>query len=77
MNRIEKAFSGGKAFIPFITAGDPSIEVTEELVMQMAKAGADLIELGIPFSDPAAEGPTIQAADVRAAEGTTTDHSSW
>jgi tryptophan synthase alpha chain len=74
MNRIEKAFSGGKAFIPFITAGDPSIEVTEELVMQMAKAGADLIELGIPFSDPAAEGPTIQAADVRAlAEGTTTD----
>lgn len=74
MNRIEKAFSRGKAFIPFITAGDPSIEVTEELVMQMAKAGADLIELGIPFSDPAAEGPTIQAADVRAlAEGTTTD----
>lgn len=74
MNRIEKAFSGGKAFIPFITAGDPSIEVTEELVMQMAKAGADFIELGIPFSDPAAEGPTIQAADVRAlAEGTTTD----
>lgn len=74
MNRIEKAFSKGKAFIPFITAGDPSIEVTEQLVIEMAKAGADIIELGIPFSDPAAEGPAIQAADIRALEaGTTSD----
>lgn len=75
MNRIEKVFSKGKAFIPFITAGDPSIEVTEQLVIEMAKAGADIIEIGIPFSDPAAEGPAIQAADIRALEaGTTTDH---
>lgn len=74
MNRIEKAFSKGKAFIPFITAGDPSLEVTEQLVIEMAKAGADIIELGIPFSDPAAEGPAIQAADIRAlGAGTTTD----
>ena len=74
MNRIEKAFSKGKAFIPFITAGDPSLEITEQLVIEMAKAGADIIELGIPFSDPAAEGPSIQAADIRALEaGTTTD----
>lgn len=74
MNKIEKAFSKGKAFIPFITAGDPSIEVTEQLVLELAKAGADIIELGIPFSDPAAEGPVIQAADIRAlAAGTTTD----
>lgn len=74
MNKIEKAFSNGKAFIPFITAGDPSIDVTEKLVIEMAKAGADIIELGIPFSDPAAEGPVIQAADIRAlSAGTTTD----
>jgi tryptophan synthase alpha chain len=74
MNRIEQAFSGGKAFIPFITAGDPSIEITEQLVMEMAKEGADIIEVGIPFSDPSAEGATIQAADYRAlAAGTTTD----
>jgi tryptophan synthase alpha chain len=74
MNRIEKAFSKGKAFIPFITAGDPSIEVTEQLIIEMAKAGADIIEIGIPFSDPSAEGPVIQAADVRAlSAGTTTD----
>jgi len=55
MNKLERAFSNGKAFIPFITAGDPSLEITEQLVYRMAEAGADLIELGIPFSDPVAE----------------------
>lgn len=74
MNKLNKTFSRGKAFIPFITAGDPSLEVTEELVYAMADAGADLIELGIPFSDPVAEGPIIQAADDRALSGgATTD----
>ena len=74
MNKIEQVFSNGKAFIPFITAGDPSIEITEQLVLQMAEAGADLIELGIPFSDPVAEGPVIQEADDRAlSAGVTTD----
>ncbi|MFA9380388.1 MAG: tryptophan synthase subunit alpha [Acetanaerobacterium sp.] len=74
MNRIKKAFSNGKAFIPFVTAGDPNLDVTERLVLAMAQAGADLIELGIPFSDPVAEGLVIQQADERAlAAGTTTD----
>ncbi len=74
MNKLQQSFSNGKAFIPFITAGDPSLEVTEQLALQMAAAGADLIELGIPFSDPIAEGPVIQAANNRAlAAGTTTD----
>lgn len=74
MNRMEKVFSNGKAFIPFITAGDPDLEVTERLVYELAKSGADLIELGIPFSDPVAEGPVIQAADSRAlSAGVTTD----
>ncbi|WP_338470613.1 tryptophan synthase subunit alpha [Niallia sp. XMNu-256] len=74
MNKIERIFADGKAFIPFITAGDPSLEVTEQLVVEMAKAGADLIELGIPFSDPIAEGPVIQEADIRALSvGVTTD----
>ena len=74
MNRVQKAFARGKAFIPFITAGDPGLDITEELVYRMAEEGADLIELGIPFSDPIAEGPVIQAADDRAlAAGTTTD----
>ena len=64
----------GKAFIPFITAGDPTLDVTERLVLAMADAGADLIELGIPFSDPTAEGPVIQAANLRAlANKVTTD----
>ena len=62
MNRLRKVFENGKAFIPFITAGDPSIETTEKLVYGMAEAGADLIELGIPFSDPVAKGNVIQAA---------------
>ena len=62
--RITEAFQNGKAFIPFITCGDPSLEITEQLVYAMEEAGADLIELGIPFSDPTAEGPVIQAANV-------------
>lgn len=74
MNRIKKVFEKGKAFIPFITAGDPNLKITEQLVLEMAEAGADLIELGIPFSDPVAEGIVIQKADERAlAAGTTTD----
>ena len=60
------ASPNGKAFIPFITAGDPTIAVTEQLVRAMADAGADLIELGVPFSDPTAEGPVIQEANIRA-----------
>lgn len=73
-NRITEAFANGKAFIPFLTCGDPSLEVTEQLVYAMEEAGADLIELGIPFSDPTAEGPVIQEANVRAlAGGVTTD----
>lgn len=74
MNKIAAAFAGRKALIPFVTCGDPTLERTEAVVRAMAAAGADLIELGIPFSDPTAEGPTIQAATVRAlAGGTTTD----
>ncbi|MCD7867687.1 MAG: tryptophan synthase subunit alpha [Clostridiales bacterium] len=72
--RIAQAFAGGKAFIPFITCGDPALEVTEQLVYALEEADADLIELGIPFSDPTAEGPVIQAANVRALSGgVTTD----
>ena len=72
--KIAEAFEKGKAFIPFITCGDPSLEVTEQLVYAMEEAGADLIELGIPFSDPTAEGPVIQRANVRAlSDGVTTD----
>lgn len=74
MSNIKKAFDHGKAFIAFITCGDPDLDTTEQLVCAMAQAGADLIELGIPFSDPTAEGPVIQAANVRALEGgVTTD----
>ena len=69
-----EAFAKGKAFIPFITCGDPSLEITEQLVYAMEEAGAELIELGIPFSDPTAEGPVIQEANVRALSGgVTTD----
>ena len=72
--RITEAFAKGKAFIPFVTCGDPSLDVTEKIVYAMEEAGADLIELGIPFSDPTAEGPVIQEANVRAlSAGTTTD----
>lgn len=74
MNKVYRAFENKKAFIPFITAGDPDLETTEKLVIAMAAAGADLVELGIPFSDPVAEGVVIQQADERAlASGTTTD----
>lgn len=74
MNNIANAFKNGKAFIAFVTAGDPSPEKTVEYILEMEKAGADLIELGIPFSDPTAEGPVIQAANMRALRGgTTTD----
>ena len=75
MNKgIERAFSKGKAFIGFITSGDPDLETTEKIVYAMDKAGCDLIELGIPFSDPTAEGPVIQEANVRAlSNGVTTD----
>ncbi len=74
MNKIKDAFSHGKAFIGFLTAGDPTLETTERLIPAIAQAGADLIEIGIPFSDPVAEGPTIQEADRRALEsGATTD----
>ncbi len=71
---IKEAFLNTKAFIPFITCGDPSLEVTEQLVYAMEEAGASLIELGIPFSDPTAEGPVIQEANIRALSGgVTTD----
>ena len=74
MSRIREAFAGKKAFIPFITCGDPDIEVTAQIVRKAAEAGADLIELGIPFSDPTAEGPVIMEADERALKGgVTTD----
>ena len=74
MTKIADAFRNGKAFIPFITCGDPDLETTARLVRAAQESGADLIELGIPFSDPTAEGPVIQAASTRAlAAGTTTD----
>lgn len=74
MSKISNAFKNGKSFIGFLTAGDPSLEKTEEFVMEMVKAGADLIEIGIPFSDPIAEGEVIQRANVRAlSNGTTMD----
>lgn len=69
MSNIAKAFQNGKAFIPFITCGDPDLETTAKAVRAMAQNGADLIELGIPFSDPTAEGPVIQAANIRALNG--------
>ena len=74
MSKIKSAFANGKAFIPFITCGDPDLETTEKIVCAAAENGADLIELGIPFSDPTAEGPVIQGANIRAlAGGVTTD----
>jgi len=74
MSRIQEAFKGKKAFIPFVTCGDPDLETTKQIVYEMEKAGAALIELGIPFSDPTAEGPVIQGANLRALTGgVTTD----
>ncbi len=69
MSRILKAFADGKAFIPFITCGDPDLETTAAVVRSAVENGADLIELGIPFSDPTAEGPVIQGANLRALNG--------
>lgn len=69
MSNIRKAFEGGKAFIPFITCGDPDVETTAKTVRAAVENGADLIELGIPFSDPTAEGPVIQGANIRALSG--------
>jgi tryptophan synthase alpha chain len=71
MTRIEKTFArlkseGRKAFIPYITAGDPNLGITLDLVLSLEKAGADIIELGVPFSDPIADGPVIQRATERA-----------
>ena len=74
MNKITKAFEGKKAFIAFITGGYPDIETTEKLIIAMAESGVDIIEIGIPFSDPVAEGPVIQEADKQAlANGCTVD----
>ncbi|HIQ81112.1 MAG TPA: tryptophan synthase subunit alpha [Candidatus Scatavimonas merdigallinarum] len=69
MSKTQAAFQNKKAFIPFITAGDPNLETTLRLIPAMARAGADLIEIGIPFSDPVAEGEVIQRADIRALQG--------
>lgn len=74
MNKIRSAFENGKAFITFLTCGDPDLETTAAAVRSAVENGADLIELGIPFSDPTAEGPVIQAANLRALDGgVTTD----
>lgn len=74
MNRIDKKFKElkkcrGKAFIAYITAGDPDLAVTEDIVLALESSGVDIIELGVPFSDPLADGPTIQAASCRALQG--------
>lgn len=79
MTRIEKRFAklkseGKKGFIPYITAGDPSLELTLQLVLALEKAGADVIELGVPFSDPIADGPVIQRATERALHNGVTLH---
>ena len=75
MSKIRQAFKNKKkCFIPFITGGDPNLEVSKELILAMAAAGADIIEIGIPFSDPVAEGEVIQRANVRALNaGTSTE----
>ena len=69
MSKIRSAFQNGKAFIPFITCGDPDLETTAAVVRAAVENGADLVELGIPFSDPTAEGPVIQGANLRALNG--------
>ena len=74
MSNIAQAFKNGKAFIGFITGGDPTIEKSEEFILEMVRAGADLVEIGIPFSDPIAEGVVIQEANLRAlSAGATVD----
>ena len=72
MIKIEEAFKNKKAFIPFVLAGYPNLETTEKFILKMAEAGADLIEIGIPFSDPVAEGTVIQAASKVALSGNMT-----
>jgi tryptophan synthase alpha chain len=77
MTRIGRAFKrlkkdGGKAFIPYIMAGDPSLETTKETVLMLEQCGADIVELGVPFSDPLADGPTIQRAAERALKNNVT-----
>ena len=77
INRIQETFedlqaNGQKALIPYIMAGDPSLDITESLVLTLAEGGADLIELGVPFSDPIADGPVIQQAAERALQSGTT-----
>ena len=67
MSKIKNAFKDGKAFIGFLTAGDPSIEKSCEYILTMERAGADLVEIGIPFSDPIAEGVVIQEANIQSA----------
>jgi tryptophan synthase alpha chain len=73
MSNINRAFAGrgpgNPAFIGFVTGGDPSVEKSEEFILEMIRAGADLVEIGIPFSDPIAEGPVIQRANIRALNG--------
>ncbi|MDR1913877.1 MAG: tryptophan synthase subunit alpha [Clostridiales bacterium] len=66
MSRIEKAFDNKKAFIGYVMGGDPNLEKTEEFIMRLIDAGTDLVEIGVPFSDPIAEGPVIQRANIRA-----------
>lgn len=74
MSKIAQAFKNGKAFIGFITGGDPSMEKSEEFILEMIRGGADLVEIGIPFSDPMAEGLVIQEANIRAlSAGATVD----
>ena len=72
MNKVSDAFKNGKAFIGFVTAGDPDLKTSREIMIKMAQAGCDLIEIGIPFSDPIAEGPVIQEANLRSLSGSTT-----
>lgn len=77
MSRIDKCFarlkaSGEKALVCFVTAGDPNLETTRQVVLEIEKAGADIVELGVPFSDPIADGPSIQASSMRALESGTT-----
>ncbi len=72
MNKISDAFNDGKAFIGFVTAGDPDLNTSKEILLSMSKGGCDLIEVGIPFSDPIAEGPVIQDANIRALKNNVT-----
>ena len=72
MNKISDAFKNGKAFIGFLTAGDPDLETTKKVMKKMVDAGCSLIEIGIPFSDPIAEGPVIQNANIRALKNNVT-----